>query len=307
MTQKKILAIITDRSEIFTQYNIKFIKKFIDEIDEFYIITTEENYNNFFIDIIDFKHNKIFYKKEDVYPNKLGRIFYLYCDFFCNNTPENSIIYITGDGEFLIKNPFDWVKQYENNFDNYDIINCIHRHHSTNMCFDIGAFYINNQRSKLFFTELFNILDNNTNILLAPNGKMNLTCITNLSSWLVLQDIFWNIHIKNKNLKFLTDIASVKFFSKKFHWAPPYDSFMSWVELYYDSLFLTEECIINLLGKNKYFVNEDFYKYYYESFFDKNKIISKKEFIDRFENPNLEASKKVHHHYCLMFANKNKK
>jgi hypothetical protein len=70
---------------------------------------------------------------------------------------------------------------------------------------------------------------------------------------------------------------------------------------------LEEECIINLLGRNKYFVNEEFYKYYYEAFFDKNKIISKKEFSDRFKNPNLEGSEKINQHYSVIHANKNKK
>lgn len=293
---KRILAIITDRTEEFSKYNILFIKKFIHEIDEFYMFTTEEAYNNFYVNILDFPHKKVFFEKADFYPNKIGYGFHIYSEYLCNQTEEGSIVYITGDGAFMVKNPFDFIKDE----DDFDVINCIYNHHGKDMCFDIGSFFKNTKQTKLFLSKLMDFFENPVDKLkLYPNGNQTqLTNIGNLSRWLIAQDIYWNIYMKNENIKYLYELANIKFFKNRFHWAGNSASTTSFVSTLYDSLFLKEECIINLLGKYKYLINQDFYKYYYDHFFDKKGVITRGQCIDIYKGGDNDAkTKEIFEHY----------
>ena len=147
---KKILAIITNRFEEYTKYAFLFVRKFIHEIDKFYIITTKENYEKI-KEYIIFNHEIIFFNNEWFFPKKVPYSFYYYGLELANINDENSIIYVTGDGGFYTKNPFKFIEQYENNFENYDIINTIYENRSM----DTGCFFKNNNRSKSFLKIFF--------------------------------------------------------------------------------------------------------------------------------------------------------
>lgn len=309
MPQKKILSYITNRTTEFGRVSLLFIQKFIHEVDEFYIMTTPEAYENFFKHHIHFEHKKVLFNNDDFYPNKLGQAPYLYCDFLCNNTERGSIIYTAGDGGFIVKNPFTWIQEHHNNFNTYDIVNCIHKHYGPNgtyMCFDTGAFFINNERSQLFFQKLIHIANNPPrNITMLPNAKINVyQPFTQISKWLIIQEIFWNIYKKNSQINDLTNTATVLFVTDKWHWAGDSGTESRFIATLYDSLFVKDECIINLLGRFKNTVNQEIYQYYYDIIDNLDNIMPKQEFINKFLVNNTKKQNEILNHYKKLFNNK---
>lgn len=306
---KKILGLITTRTKHFTKYSIKFIKKFIKEIDKFYIITTQEAYDNFFSKIIDFKHKKIIINHDDIFSNKSGSIFFLCAEEIMKENEKNSIIYITGDGGYLVNNPFTYVKNNINLFDDFDILNSIHNHLGRDMCFDTGAFFKNNERSEKFIKKLLDITINSfkyKEMILNANGFKNNNKklkLKNISRWIITQELFWNIFIKNNSVNELSNLAIVKF-SRKFHWAGNSTSPKNFVETLYDSMFFEDRCLINLLGKPKNCLNEILFKYYFEFIDKKDKIMDKDKFVNKFSDYNKSLWNKAILHYKKLFSNK---
>lgn len=306
---KHILGFCTTRKENFTKYSILAIKKFINEIDEFYIITTKEAYNTFFKDLLDFKHKKIFFKHEDVYPKKIGYNFYRYYDLISKQSPENSLIHITGDGAFFCKNPFKWVAENKNNFNNYDVLSVIldSPNINTKVCIDIGPFCKNNKRSKKFIKELIKLIEQPPKYLLLEKNvskKKELTNIRNLNKWMIVQDIYWNLYVNNKNLDFLNKLAKVHFLENNYMSLQRTKNIHTWCSDLYDSLFLDNLCQLNLLGKNKYLINDEIYKFYIDFISNKKKFLNKEVFLKKCKNYNKTKSKNVDNHYKLLYKQK---
>mgnify|MGYP000091103985 CR=1 FL=1 len=302
---KHILGFCTNRKENFTKYSILSIKRFINEIDEFYIITTKEAYNTFFKKLLDFPHKKIFFKNEDVYPKKIGYNWYRFYDFISERSPKESLIHIGGDGGIFHMNPFKWITEKENNFYNYDIVSVImdSPNVKTEVSIDIGPFCKNNIRSKKFIKELIKLVENLPNNLLLQKNvskKKELTNMRDLNYWMLVQDIFWNIYINNKNLHFLTKLAKVHFLDKKYMHTQKLNSLENWCSLLYDSLLLKNVCQINLLGRNKYLIKDEIYKYYLDVISNKKKIINKEVFLKKCMNYDKIKSIEAAKHYKLL-------
>ena len=281
---KKILGFVTDRTKEFTKYSIYFIKKWVNEIDEFYIYTTRKAYNNFFKNIIDFKHKVIFLDKRYTdHPERWSYQFWEKGLEIAEKYDDNTLIYFTGDGAFLVNNPFKYVEKYENNFNNYDLIGCIYDRH----CYDVGPFFKNSKRSREFLRNFVKICQNvpNNNLLIYENWNRERKKLIPISkslhrNWLCTQNILWNIYLKNPNINFLTKVINVKFFTTEYHKYTGPGSVSGMCSTLYDS-FKWNCCLINFRGKPKYVITPEVYKYYFYNYDNKN-IISKKEFMKRF-------------------------
>lgn len=299
---KRIFGYVTNRTTDFTEIGIKFIKKWVNDIDEFHLFTTKEAYEIFFSKVIDFKHTVTFFDNDWFFPNRMSWAFYKFALELANIYDDDTILNINGDGGFFIKNPFEWVKNHENNFDDYDIINTIYKDH----CFDTAAFFKNNDRSRNFLKQFTEICENPPKDLLIYDNQFKerkkLWKLHEQQRWFITQDLFWNIYLKNPTVNFLSNLANVKFFTKKFHWAGNSSSPEKFVSSLYDSLFLEEECLINLLGKFKNSLPRELFTYYFDIIDNKDEIISKEEFINKYSKIDENKHKNALNHYRILFT-----
>ena len=84
------------------------------------------------------------------------------------------------------------------------------------------------------------------------------------------------------------------------------NSNINWISTLYDSFFLQEECLINLLGKYKYSINQDVYKYYFDNYGnDKDKLLNKNDFINKYSVVNNDRMNDALKHYKKLFTNNN--
>ena len=306
---KKIFAIITNRFEEYTKYALLFVEKFINEIDKFYLITTEENYENL-KKYAKFNHETIFFDNEWFFPKRVPYSFYYYGLELAKISEEDSIIYVSGDGGFYTKNPFKHVEDYENNFNDYDVINTLYN----NRVLDTACFFKNNDRSKSFLKKIIDICeDRNEKYLIFKNKNQNEKHkINELNPWVICQDLFWNIYLYNNNIctdhdKTLISLftsAKVYFFKNNFHYVGDTSTSEKFIEYIYDYLLL-DYCLLNLKGKYKNCINIEIYKYIYDNI-NSNIKLSKNEFVKKFLIINETKLEQTKLNYSLLKKKKDK-
>lgn len=300
---KYVFGICSDRTEEFTRVAINFIKKWVHEIDDFYIITKTSSYNNFFSKIIDFPHKTIIVEDAKWATKTIGAACYKYGLELSASYDEDTIININGDGGFFVHNPFKWIQTHHNNFESFDIVNTIYRNH----CFDTSCWFRNNERSQYFLKKLWKTCEDPGEIKVYDNNIKTRTVLSNLNShprWFVIQDLFWNIYLKNENVKFLWEEPKFLFVGEDYHWAGNSGSPVTFISTLYDSLFLENVPLVNLLGKFKYSVNQKVYQYYFDNIDDKTHMMNKANFIEIYSKIDVDSHKLSLEHYAKLFSEK---